>query len=285
MIQPANALRALSSIGLLDRCLEAGFASDERRYFDAAGRELVAYTSGRAAGREFPAANCLPRPALHAILKEAAKRAGANLTLGTTAIEMTRTPDGMEVQLSDGRRRGYDLVVGADGIRSLVREQQLGGRREPDFTGYGCWRVSLPRPPEITYHGIYQGINGTKAGLVPLTRETMYLYLVTNEPGNPWIAPERARRRSTRRRRGGQGAHWRRRRCWASEKRPGRAVAPGPGPVARPSPECKDLKKREEDSVAREKHGVHRPHPSAGYDNAISPPRRHPRSSMGVDGR
>jgi 2-polyprenyl-6-methoxyphenol hydroxylase-like FAD-dependent oxidoreductase len=191
MIQPANALRALSTIGLLDSCLDAGFASDERRYFDAAGRELVAYTSGRSAGRHFPAANCVPRPALHAILKDAAQQAGASVTLGTTAIEMTQVPDGVEVQLSDGRRRLYDLVIGADGIRSRVREDQLGGRREPDFSGYGCWRVSLPRPPEITYHGIYQGINGTKAGLVPLTRETMYLYLVTNEPGNPWMAPER----------------------------------------------------------------------------------------------
>jgi 2-polyprenyl-6-methoxyphenol hydroxylase-like FAD-dependent oxidoreductase len=191
MIQPANALRALSTIGVVDSCLDAGFASDERRYFDARGRQLVAYTSARSAGRDFPAANCMPRPALHAILKDAARQAGANVALGTTATEMTQTPDGIDVQLSDGRRRRYDLVIGADGIRSRVREAQLGGRREPDFSGYGCWRVSLPRPPEITYHGIYQGINGTKAGLVPLTRETMYLYLVTNEPGNPWMAPER----------------------------------------------------------------------------------------------
>jgi 2-polyprenyl-6-methoxyphenol hydroxylase-like FAD-dependent oxidoreductase len=192
MLQPANALRALRSIGLLERCLAEGFASDERRYFDARGEQLVAHTASRAAGADLPAANCLPRPALHAILKQAAASYGVPHALGVTLRALQQRSAAVDVQLSDGRSQSYDLVIGADGIRSHVRSMLVGPHMSPQFAGYGCWRVTLPRPEALTYHGIYQGINGTKAGLVPLTRETMYLYLVTNEPGNPRIPSERA---------------------------------------------------------------------------------------------
>ena len=49
------------------------------------------------------------------------------------------------------------------------------------------WRITLPRFDSLNYIGVYQGTNGTKAGLVPLSRETMYMFLVTNEPDNPWF--------------------------------------------------------------------------------------------------
>jgi 2-polyprenyl-6-methoxyphenol hydroxylase-like FAD-dependent oxidoreductase len=192
MLQPANALRALRSIGLLERCLVEGFASDERRYFDARGKELVAHTASRAAGADLPAANCLPRPTLHAILKQSVLGYGVPHALGVKVLALEQRGDRVDVQLSDGRSQSYDLVIGADGIRSQMRSILFGPHASPEFAGYGCWRVTLPRPQALTYHGIYQGINGTKAGLVPLTRDTMYLYLVTNEPGNTRIPPERA---------------------------------------------------------------------------------------------
>lgn len=189
IIQPGNALRALDSIGVMDDCLAAGFPTDEYRYFDGPGNLLAKLNLLRIADPRKPAINTLPRPALHRILVGAAERAGAKIHLGTTVADLRQHDAGVDVTLSDGSQATYDLVVGADGIRSPIRKLIFGDRFEPNFTGHGVWRFTAARPPELTYHAIYLG-TGLKAGLIPLTNETLYLLLVSNEPGNPRKPPE-----------------------------------------------------------------------------------------------
>ena len=194
IIQPGNALRALEAIGVAHACAEAGHPMHHRRYLDPKGVELVARPIGPIASAGLPPMSALPRPALHRILHEAAVKAGAHVRMGMTWHEFNQDADGVNVTLSNGEEKRYDLVVAADGIRSPLRARLFPDAPPTLYSGYGCWRVTLPRPAEITFSGIYQGNNGTKAGLIPLTQKTMYLYLVTTEPGNPWMAPEEQHR-------------------------------------------------------------------------------------------
>ena len=189
IIQPGNVLRALRTIGVMEACLAAGFPANERRYHDTEGRLLVTAPGTRIAGEDTPAISSLPRGELHRILLDAATRAGAKVSMGTTLSRFTDTGNGIEAVLSDGNEVHCDLLVAADGIRSPLRKQLFADAPDTRYSGYGCWRVTLPRPADITFSGIYQGANGTKAGLIPLTQKTMYLYLVTTEPGNPWMVP------------------------------------------------------------------------------------------------
>lgn len=185
IIQPGNALRALASIGVAEQCRAAGFQTDEYKYFDADENELATLRMLRIADPDRPAANFLPRAELHRILVTAARDAGARLTLGTTVDTFEQKEDGAHVTLTDGRAGRYDLVIGADGIRSPMRTR-LFGRTEPRYTGHGCWRAMVPRPARVDYQALFMGV-GVKAGLVPLGRDVMYLLLVSNEPGNPWM--------------------------------------------------------------------------------------------------
>src|SRR5882757_8506039 len=57
------------------------------------------------------------------------------------------------------------------------------------FTGHGVWRYTVQRTPDVTHQFMLYGV-GVKAGIMPVSNDQMYLLLVTNEPGNPWIAPE-----------------------------------------------------------------------------------------------
>jgi 2-polyprenyl-6-methoxyphenol hydroxylase-like FAD-dependent oxidoreductase len=191
IIQPGNALRALRSIGLLEPCLQAGFPVDEYHYYDADENLLAALKPLHIAGKDAPALNMLPRPSLHRILRDAAEKSGTRIRLGQTIDLLSQTkPDAVDVVLSNGEAASYDLVVGADGIRSKVRQLVFDSRIEQRFTGHGVWRYTTARPLALTSQRMYLGV-GVKAGLVPLTADTMYLLLVSNEPTNPWFEADR----------------------------------------------------------------------------------------------
>jgi len=189
IIQPGNALRALRSIDLMDACLAAGFQVDEYRYYDAEENLLASLRPMRLAGPDAPPLNMLPRPALHEILRTAAEKLGARIRLGLTVDRLSQSENGVTAILSNGESVSCDLLVGADGIRSRVRKLVFGDRFEPCFTGHGVWRYTTRRPARLTFQSMYMGV-GVKAGLVPLTRDTMYLLLVSNEPENPWFEAE-----------------------------------------------------------------------------------------------
>jgi 2-polyprenyl-6-methoxyphenol hydroxylase-like FAD-dependent oxidoreductase len=179
IIQPGNALRALKSIGVLEECLATGFATDTYRYFESDGTPIADLKLLRIADADKPAINTLRRPALNQILTHAAVRAGADVRLGMTVTSLREEKDAVSVTFSDGSTGSYAMVVGADGIRSPVRNMLFGGAHAPQFTGHGVWRYTARRPAELTYQAMYLGV-GRKVGLMPLTGEMMYLLLVTN---------------------------------------------------------------------------------------------------------
>jgi 2-polyprenyl-6-methoxyphenol hydroxylase-like FAD-dependent oxidoreductase len=60
----------------------------------------------------------------------------------------TQDDDGVDVSFSDGDSARYDLLAGADGLRSSTRAQ-LGIEGEPQPVGMGIWRVHARRPPDV----------------------------------------------------------------------------------------------------------------------------------------
>jgi 2-polyprenyl-6-methoxyphenol hydroxylase-like FAD-dependent oxidoreductase len=178
--QPANSLRALDALGVLDEVRAVGFEFDCTKFNDHRGNLVVSVPS-KLGGDGIPANTGLSRRDLHHILIGAAERAGARITYGTTATEMAGDDGAAQVTLSDGREEEYDLVVGFDGINSALRRRLFGDRYDPVYTGFGVWRVTVPRPEDVTYCALFQA-PGVKAGHIPLSRDWMYLLLVHPEP-------------------------------------------------------------------------------------------------------
>ncbi len=178
-LQP-SALRAIASLGVLDQVLEQGFGYGGTRTIDADGHVLFETTDGpRLAGPDYPSAAGAPRPALASILKARAAELGARARAGMTVSGLTLGSQAVDVRFADGERRQYDLVVGADGIYSSVRRMAFESTAVPEFTGQGVWRFTTPRPPEVERAWLCRG-GPSSAGLIPLTRESMYLFLVEN---------------------------------------------------------------------------------------------------------
>ena len=57
--------------------------------------------------------------------------------------------DGTTAIFADGSSQSFDVLVGADGYRSLVRSH-LSAQTQPDYAGYVAWRGSYPRSASST---------------------------------------------------------------------------------------------------------------------------------------
>ena len=77
-------------------------------------------------------------------LKQAlAHRAPQALQLGAAVTGYRNQPNGVTLFLKDGREISADVLIGADGIKSVIRERML-GPDTPHFTGNIAWRAVVP---------------------------------------------------------------------------------------------------------------------------------------------
>ena len=189
IIQPGNAIRAYKALGVADRCLERGFVYKRQRHYGSGGDMIGERTMPAIDGLDIVGHCGIPRPVLHDILVSGARASGADIRTGVTVAALRDLSDSVEVDFTDGSAGRYDLVIGADGTYSKIREMVFGDVYRPRFSGQGCWRFTTAKPPEMDWSCAFHGAN--KAGLIPLTRDSMYMFLTTSEPGNPWMPEDR----------------------------------------------------------------------------------------------
>jgi salicylate hydroxylase len=92
----------------------------------------------------------LHRADLHEILADCARALDPNVVrLNKKATGFTETADGVELHFADGTSAKGDLLIGADGLKSVVRNQMFGDATAT-YTGDAAWRLIIPveRLPE-----------------------------------------------------------------------------------------------------------------------------------------
>jgi 2-polyprenyl-6-methoxyphenol hydroxylase-like FAD-dependent oxidoreductase len=189
IIQQGNVVRAMAQLGLLDSYLGASFPFDSVGMYAPDGNLRIMVPSERLAGPQYPANLGISRPALHDVLVSAARTRGVRIRLGVTVDSLDAGDTAVQVRFSDGSRGTYDLVVGADGIYSQVRALVFGSDLVPRRTGQSVWRYTFPRHATIDHLAIFYGPHGN-AGLVPLGKDLMYMFVTSEEPGNPHMPNE-----------------------------------------------------------------------------------------------
>ncbi len=175
------ALRALKSINVLDQCVENGFGFSYFVAADAAGNITGTVQLPRLNGPDYPASIGIMRQSLHSVLQQALTDEQVPTRLGVTVASINQDDSGVDVTFTDGRTDRYDLVVGADGAGSKVRDMVFGTQWRPSYTGQAVWRTTVGRPPEAQSRTSYQGPRH-KAGYNPVSDQQMYIYLVQNLP-------------------------------------------------------------------------------------------------------
>jgi 2-polyprenyl-6-methoxyphenol hydroxylase-like FAD-dependent oxidoreductase len=87
--------------------------------------------------------------------------------LGVSLTALTQKDASVEVRFSDGTSGNYDLVVGADGIRSTVRTLAVASS-SPLYAGQMAWRSIIPTRPQGMVDMMLLMSEKSFFGLVPM---------------------------------------------------------------------------------------------------------------------
>jgi 2-polyprenyl-6-methoxyphenol hydroxylase-like FAD-dependent oxidoreductase len=196
-----NALAALREIGVAEPVIRDGFMtrSFEVRRGDGSVLKRIEFAAGQLHSL------VALRTVVHGNLLDAV---GADvLVLNSPAAGYDITPDGVSLRLADGRRIDGRVLIGADGVGSVVRRRLHPGEPDPRPSGFhairGVTHGAVDRLGDVSAV-VYFG-DGIEAGLARADSSAVYWYLslldadVGTDAANPHAVLQRALQRLDRR--------------------------------------------------------------------------------------
>jgi 2-polyprenyl-6-methoxyphenol hydroxylase-like FAD-dependent oxidoreductase len=175
----ANGMRTLHALGLAQGVMSAGTVVRHWQFYDAQGC-LLSDTDLTAVWGEVGPCIGIVRPLLHRALAKGV--ADVPCRLGTAVTSLTQDDRGVTVAFSDGTSGAYDLVVGADGIRSTVRALTLGAT-PPTYLGAMNWRSVIPIRPAGLESALQMHVDDARIfGLVTVGAGHTYAFAISIEP-------------------------------------------------------------------------------------------------------
>ncbi|MBV9189370.1 MAG: FAD-dependent monooxygenase [Betaproteobacteria bacterium] len=145
--QSANAVKVLYDLGLRDQLDRVGVKPSEYEFrrFDT-GELLHKIPFAQAHERNHGAPYYhLHRADFHQILHDKVRSLDPNcITLNARVTGFSENGRGATLKLADGTTASGDIIIGADGIKSAIRNQIV-GETPVKYTGYVAWRVTVPR--------------------------------------------------------------------------------------------------------------------------------------------
>ena len=174
----ANGMRMLRSLGLAEGVMNAGAVVRRWQFCDERG-EVLSETDLEALWRDTGPCIGIERAKLQRALLPGVTK--VRCRLGTAVTSLVQDSCSVSVGFSDGSSSAYDLVVGADGIRSTGRAQIV-TTAAPSDLGAMNWRSVAPiRPAGLTALQLYLG-HGCVFGLVPLGAGRTYGFAYVVQP-------------------------------------------------------------------------------------------------------
>ena len=183
-----NAVGVLRRLGLADELLRRGAKIRRAEARTSGGRTLAASNPEELERLTGEPAVAVHRADLHGLLVSALPRDAVRL--GARCAGFAQEEGGVTVSFEDGRTHRADLLVGADGINSVIR-RRLFPEVKVRYAGYASWR-GVVRAEDLAAVGTTSESlgRGSRFGIVPLGGGRVYWYATANTPEGLTQEPE-----------------------------------------------------------------------------------------------
>lgn len=176
----ANAIKALRKLGLAEPVIAAGSKIMHAEIRTASGRTLSRSRPGELEQRFGEPTIAIHRADLHNILLSALP--GGTVRLGARGVGFEQDERSVTARFADGLSDQADLLVGTDGIHSVVRGQLF-----PDlklrYSGYTAWRGVVTTKDESALGLTTESWGcGSRFGIVRIDQEQVYWFATANNP-------------------------------------------------------------------------------------------------------
>ena len=143
-----HATRELTELGLLDALYAVAIPTAEIAYYSKRGQRIWGEPRGLAAGYTWPQFSIHRGELLTLLHRAVVERLGADrVHIGHHLESFGTTPDGVWAQFAKGTRVEGDLLVGCDGVHSVVRRRLYPDEGPPKWNGITMWRgVTVQQP-------------------------------------------------------------------------------------------------------------------------------------------
>ena len=172
----SNAVNALRELGLEASVMASASVIERNLVQTPAGRLIAKNEFGAVSRRAGAPCICIHRAVLQKILLDSLPPASVRTCARCSGF------DDSSAILESGERIQADILVGADGISSVIRDG-LHGAEAPRYAGYKCWRGIRHDNGVLTDRSALLAIGaGSQFGLWPCGAGKVYWFLAKNAP-------------------------------------------------------------------------------------------------------
>ena len=175
-----NALTVFQRLGFLDEIISGGFNVTSSCISDTTGRTLQSFSPSEMSTSRLPLV-----PIHRAVLQERliAQLKPNTLHLAKRCTGIEQHENDVTVQFEDGSTAMGDILIGADGIRSVVRTA-LFGATDYRYSGQTCWRgiVNFRMPEASAATEMWSTKPGVRLGYSHVNAEQVYFYATACAP-------------------------------------------------------------------------------------------------------
>lgn len=181
-----NAMKVLRKLGAAPKIIEAGARIQYGKIYTDRGNTLSEMRPAELEERFGEPVVAIHRADLHRVLLSALP--GEVIRLDFACINFEQENDGVTVHFADGHSDRADLLIGADGIHSVIRKQ-LFPEVQLRYSGYTAWRgVVETNEDESARVTLESWGKGARFGMVPIGKSRVYWYATANMPEGEILA-------------------------------------------------------------------------------------------------
>jgi len=145
LIFRCNGLLVLDKLGVYQEVLASAAETNQFDFYSATGSHIGVLPMGEMTKRKY-GYGCMRilRSLLHEKILGKATEAGIEIHMGKRLVAIDETEDSVKVTFEDGTMDTCDILVGADGIHSVVRTMHVHPSFEPSYTGLSSLYSLVP---------------------------------------------------------------------------------------------------------------------------------------------